>query len=70
MEQQHKARKITRQDRQFESNGLSPDDFNVCRRDTSDSLFNYSSRDVEKENTISLADYKGNVTLVVNVATY
>jgi len=44
--------------------------FKKCRSDDSDSLYNYFSQDIEKQNNISLADYEGNVTLVVNLASF
>eukprot|EP00088_Acartia_fossae_P028607 TRINITY_DN29413_c0_g1_i1.p1 TRINITY_DN29413_c0_g1~~TRINITY_DN29413_c0_g1_i1.p1 ORF type:complete len:101 (-),score=20.56 TRINITY_DN29413_c0_g1_i1:56-358(-) len=41
-----------------------------CRVDPSDNLYKYSSLDIEKENNISLSDYQGNVSLVVNLASF
>jgi len=62
-----------RDDRAFgddDSSPVPPENFKKCRMDTSDSLYNYFSEDIEKKNNISLADYEGNVTLVVNLASF
>jgi len=42
----------------------------VCSVDNSDNLYNYASMDIHKENEVAFTPFKGNVTLVVNVATY
>jgi glutathione peroxidase len=41
-----------------------------CRIDTTDNLFKYTSLDIEKENNVSLSNYQGNVSLVVNLASF
>jgi len=41
-----------------------------CRLDESDSLHNYASEDIEKMRNISLSDYQGSISLVVNLASF
>jgi len=53
-----------------DSSPVPPENFKKCRMDTTDSLYNYFSEDIEKKNNISLGDYEGNVTLVVNLASF
>jgi len=64
---------MSRDDRAFgddESSPVPAENFKKCRMDTSDNLYNYFSEDIEKKNNVSLADYEGNVTLVVNLASF
>lgn len=44
--------------------------FRQCREDATDSLFNYAAENIEKTENISLSEYKGNITLVVNLASF
>jgi len=52
------------------SKSVPAEEFTECSGDTSDSFHNYVTEDLEKENNISLSDYKGNVLLVVNLASF
>jgi len=45
------------------------ENFRLCRSGE-DSLFNYHSENLDKSANISLAQYKGNVSLVVNLASF
>jgi glutathione peroxidase len=54
-----------------EANSSLPEkNYKNCRLDDSQNLYEYSSLDIEKQNNISLGDYKGNVSLVVNLASF
>jgi len=46
------------------------ENYRKCRMDTTDSLYNYYSEDIEKKNNISMREYEGKVTLIVNVASF
>jgi len=52
------------------SKSVPAEEFSECSGDTSDSFHNYYTEDLEKENNISLSDYRGNVLLVVNLASF
>jgi len=49
---------------------VGEEEYTVCSGNTSDSLHNYWSEDLEKSRNISLAEYKDNVLLVVNLASF
>jgi len=54
----------------LEEGSVPEKNYRNCRIDTSDNLYNYSSLDIEKQNNISLSSYQGNVSLVVNLASF
>jgi len=41
-----------------------------CRVDPADNLFSYTSEDIHKQTSVPFSQFKGNVTLVVNVASF
>jgi len=53
-----------------DSSTVPSNNYKKCRLDTADSLYNYFSEDIEKENNVSMSTYEGNVTLVVNLASF
>jgi len=73
-EQQFKNGHVTsrsfKNEDQPSSSSVPAEEFSECSGDTSDSFHNYFTEDLEKENNISLSDYRGNVLLVVNLASF
>lgn len=52
------------------SSSVPEKNYRNCRIENTDNLFKYNSLDIEKENNISLSNYQGNVSLVVNLASF
>jgi len=49
---------------------VTEEEYTMCSGNTSDSLHNYWSMDLQNKTKISLAEYKDNVVLVVNLASF
>jgi hypothetical protein len=52
------------------SSSVPEKNYRNCRIENTDDLFKYNSLDIEKDNNISLSNYQGNVSLVVNLASF